>query len=141
MGLSISHGTFDGSYGAFDRFRAEIARVTGVFWPPHKEKNQIDKATGLPMILDDNKWYWPDEGYHSSTHPGLQKFFNHSDGEGRMSPKTAATLADELEALLPLISEGGEGHIEYQGGYRKVTERFIQGCRRAAAAKEWLIFQ
>lgn len=50
-------------------------------------------------------------------------------------PKTSIAMAAFM------ISEGGEGHIEYQGGYRKVTERFIQGCRRAAAAKEWLIFQ
>jgi hypothetical protein len=131
MGLDCSHDAFHGAYSAFNRFRQFVAKTAGGgSFSPHEDKS-----------LDDGKWYWG-SGYSKSTHPGLYEFFMHSDCDGDISPKMCTLIADELDALLPLMStcDSGGGHIERDGGYVAVTKRFIKGCRDAAAANEVLEF-
>lgn len=127
MGLAISHDAFRGAYSAFNRLRWAICQAMGGSWPETLSGDQI--------------WYWG-EGYSRKTHPGLHRFLCHSDCDGKIHPKTASKLADELEALLPEIEKQGmgEGHIEHQGGYRGVTEKLIAGCRLAAKEGKSLVF-
>ncbi len=131
MGLNVSHDAWEGAYSAFNRFRREIAAAMGGSWPPHDDKT-----------LDPNCWYWGD-GYNEQTHPGLMELLAHSDCDGEISPEICAKVADDLEALLPFIESRtleAFGHIARGGGYVKCTQRFIDGCRAAAAAGEPLKF-
>lgn len=130
MGLNCSHGAFDGAYSAFNRFRGAVARAMGGSWPPHENKE---------LIAD--HWYWGD-GFSENTHPGLYVFFCHSDCEGYIKASDCKKIADEMEALLPEIGRlgTGGGHIERDGGYRKVAERFIAGCRLASSKRQRLKF-
>lgn len=134
MGLTVSHGAFDGAYSAFNRFRAFLLKSIGGSFPPHENKE-----------LKDGYWYFGD-GYDTETHIGLTEFFRHSDCEGEISPEMCQIIADELEQILPNIiilekTEGkGSGHILSQGGYVQLAKYFIQGCRLAAKGNENLVF-
>ena len=130
MGLDCSHDAFHGAYSAFNRFRQAVAKAMGGSYPPHEDKT-----------LDENLWYWGD-GFTRSTHPGLYVFFMHSDCDGEISPDDCEKVANELEALLPEIEKfgSGGGHLERAGGLRRVTEKFIAGCREARAANDPLTF-
>jgi hypothetical protein len=130
MGLAISHGTFRASYSAFNRFRQAVAKAIGGSWPPHEDKS-----------LDPDTWYWHDS-HKEGDHPGIEILMQHSDCEGEISAADAAKVADDLEAILPLLDAMGEGggHIQGQGGYGAVARRFIAGCRAAYDANEPLEF-
>lgn len=126
MGLDTSHGAFSGAYSAFDRFRAAVAKAAGVHWPRGFDN---DYDIGFP------------EGFKKSN-PGLYEFFRHSDCDGYIAPKTCASLAAEMEALLPKLDEqdGAWGHIARAGGFSEVAKQFIRGCREAARKKQKLEF-
>ena len=118
MGLDCSHDAFHGAYSAFNRLRQEIARAIGGSYSPHNDPS-----------LDYDLWYWGD-GYNKKSHPGLHEFFCHSDCDGEIAPEMCILVADELEAILPNISSN-----------RQSVQNFIDGCRRAAAANEPLLFR
>jgi len=125
MGLTCSHGAFDGSYRAFDAFRGAIVAAMGGLWP---------REHG-------GTWYWG-PGYSQASHPGLFVLLSHGDDTGTISPLDCVALADELEALLPQIMDQGpgDGLILRDGGYGRVCRRFIAGCREAAEKNEPLEF-
>lgn len=116
MGLNCSHGAYDGSYTGFNNLRRAVSKAAGGSYPPHKDKT-----------LDKWKWY-VDEKYSKETHPGLYEFLNHSDCDGEISPESCVVVANDLDALLPLI-EGQERLL-----------KFIDGCRLAANQNEPLEF-
>jgi hypothetical protein len=129
MGLDCSHDAFHGAYSAFNRLRQAVCRAMGGSFPPHEDKT-----------LDLAFWYLGD-GYGPDTHPGLLEFLSHSDCDGEIAPEMCVRVADELEALLPKVSDDGAwGHLARDGGYVAVLEQFIAGCRDAAAAGEPLRF-
>jgi hypothetical protein len=146
MGLNVSHDAFDGAYSAFQRLRQEVAHAIGGSYPPHFLRNAAGKIVYKNdfAIVDDSlelgMWYWDSEKYSKETHPGLYEFLCHSDCDGEISPEMCVHVADELEALLPLMPIGGDGHIAREGGCREVLRRFIAGCRDAAEANEPLTF-
>lgn len=153
MGLDISHDAFHGAYSAFNRFRQCVAEAMGGSYPPHYQYGpngevfpQRPESEFSPLMLKpdlkESDWYWGD-GYRPATHPGLFEFFAHSDCDGEISPATCASLAAEMEELLPKIEALGwiaGGHIERGGGYAAVARRFIAGCRAAAASGEPMTF-
>lgn len=133
MGLVISHDAFEGAYSAFNRLRQFILLGTGGSYPPHKDDS-----------LDSERWYFGN-GFTNDSNPALYEFMCHSDCDGEIIPEVARKLAAELEELLPeleKIAEGLEaaGHIQGQGGYLKVTQRLIKGCKRAFELNEPLEF-
>lgn len=130
MGLDTSHDAFHGAYSAFNRFRQAVAAAMGGSYPPHNDPS-----------FDADQWYWGD-GFSKKTNPGLHVFFMHSDCDGYIKASDCKKIADELEALLPEIAKqgSGSGHIERDGGFEKVTKRFIAGCRLASEKKEKLTF-
>ena len=135
MGLDCSHDAFSGSYGAFNRLRQIVAAATGGSFPPHKDRT-----------LDDRLIYFSGEGESQDDHPGLYEFLVHSDCDGDISPAMCIKVANELEALMPKVREleassrFAAGHILRDGGYARVLEKFIAGCRLAAANNEPLEF-
>jgi len=130
MGLFISHGAWPrGTYSAFNRFREVLCEVTGGSWP---------KSSGIAPVMT---WYWG-PNYSPETHPGLFALLSHSDCDGDIAPDLCTHLANELEALLPLLDGQGEGvgHIADRGGYGGIARDLIAGGRDAAAHNEYLYF-
>ena len=144
MALSISHGAFDASYSAFNRFRRHILRSIRGSFPPHDKKLVEDNN------LQSDLWYWYiDENgkmpFNRNTHPGLYELFSHSDCSGEISPEKCKLLADELESILFHIkhlelNEPCSGQILNRGGYTQMTKDFIKGCRLAHQRNEPLEF-
>lgn len=152
MGLDCSHGAFNGAYSSFNRLRQAVAAATGGSFPPHYVYDSFgelvfDEHGRVRMRteedgLDPGFWYFGD-GYGTETHPGLTAFLGHSDCDGSIDPDLCRVVADELEALLPLVaglSWPEFGHTVRGGGYVAQLRRFIAGCRAAAAAGEPLLF-
>lgn len=151
MGLACSHDAFRGAYSAFNRLRQAICAATGPdgSYPPHWQytsdgniAQDSERRTLYKPGLSDSMFYVADD-YDRTTHPGLWEFLTHSDCDGEISPEMCVKVADDLEALLPKIEAlgwGAAGHIAFYGGFVAVTRRFIDGCRRAAAANEPLDF-
>lgn len=160
MGLDTSHDAFHGAYSAFNRLRQIICRAAGGSFPPHRDQERLQEL-GIEKASDD-RWYVPDE-ITVESHPGLYAFLSHSDCDGQLSPMQCYAVANDLESLLPKIAElddgdmhGGTsftkqadgsiriahhpGHLARVGGYVGATEKFIAGCRLAAANCEALDF-
>lgn len=141
MGLDVSHDAFSGAYSAFNSLRQEIARTTGGSYPPHVLLNAdgsyaLDARGDIQWdcSMDATQWYWGD-GYSKASHPGLYAFFSHSDCDGKITPAMCVKVADELERVIPLVEARGTeigGHIGRDGGFVKVIQKFIAGCRAAA---------
>ncbi len=131
MGLDVSHDAFHGAYSSFNRLRGAVAKAAGGSFPPHDD-----------LSLDQSQWYWEGDIYSHTSHPGLSEFLMHSDCDGQIEPELLNDVAHDLEMLLPAVTLMGigAGHIERDGGYGAVLERFITGCKAAAAAQEPLEF-
>jgi hypothetical protein len=151
MGLDCSHGAWHGAYSAFGRWREKIAEVAGLppldlmegFYSPLKGKSgygvptlycgphePTDSLLRLDSLLP-IKW-------ESLKKDKLHILLNHSDCDGDIHWKHCGAIADRLEELLPLLpDEQAGGHIGY---WKEKTQTFIDGLRRAAAAKENLEF-
>lgn len=154
MGLDTTHDCWHGAYSAFNRWRAELARVSGVpldlmegFYDPSPDSydmnlSKIAKFLGstpldfcgsallryaafLPIRWDILK---PDV---------LYVLLDHSDCDGDIPADQCEPLANRLEELLPLLHGDGGGHV---GDYRQTTERFIKGLRLAASLGEAVEF-
>lgn len=121
MGLDISHNAWHGAYSAFNRYRTEIAKQIGI------DLNKMDGFTDETDAID-----W------DSLKP-IHYLLNHSDCDGYINWSVCAKIADELEKLLPALSElDGGGHI---GNYKDKTLEMIKGLRLAHSQKEKLLFR
>lgn len=138
MGLTVSHGSWNGAYSAFNRWRTYIAEVAGYcVWDVRDDEGPMREVIILEWHQITNKnlfgvWEKP-------PHDPLHVLFVHSDCEGKIIPEQAKPLADALEQLLPKMKvntpEAG-GHIAANGGYYRVTEKFINGLRLAVSENE-----
>jgi hypothetical protein len=130
MGLDTSHGCWHGAYGAFMRWRRELARAAGYkIHPPSLDQPDYD----LPWDMFEDKNYkgeW-------DTVPGddpLLYLLVHSDCDGVIHPQQGVHIARRLEQLLPLLNEDASvGHIT---SMRDKTQQFIDGLKAAAIAGE-----
>lgn len=138
MGLDTSHGCWHGAYGAFTRWRHELARAAGY---AVVQPTADDKAAGIYYPYVDLHWeaFKPEnyDGEWPDGPPGddpLLFLIVHSDCDGVIHPRHGVHLADRLEQLLPSLDERASGgHIT---SVRGVTQQFIKGLRAAAAADE-----
>jgi hypothetical protein len=152
MGLDISHNTWHGAYSAFGRWRSKIAEVAGL--PPLNLMEGFYDDSDSPLTLLNYKFPKGDElemfrlreifkqmpiRWECLKPNPLHDLLNHSDCDGFIDWDKCGAISDELEKLLPLLSdENGGGHI---GSYREKTETFIAGLRSAYAAKERVEFR
>jgi hypothetical protein len=154
MGLDTTHDAWHGAYSAFMRWRTEIAKVAGLppldlmegfyggqqrraggsmiptfYIGPNTDELTRNCITRLDAQLP-IKW----EALRPSP---LHELLFHSDCDGEIPAESCGPIADALEELLPKLEGDLGGHI---GDVRAKTQKFIDGCRRAAAAGEPLGF-
>ena len=130
MGLDTSHDCFHGAYGAFARWRRELARAAGyTILEPSIDRADYD----LPWDMFEEKNY---QGEWDSV-PGddpLLYLLVHSDCDGVIHPEQGVHIARRLESLLPLLDESASGgHLTSMRGK---TQQFIDGLKTAALAGE-----
>lgn len=153
MGLDISHDAWHGAYSAFMRWREKIAEVAG--YPPLVlMEGFYNPNDHNPFTLLEYKYPKGDEldmsalrrikaqlpiKWDNFKNVQLIHLLTHSDCDGTLTYGQCKGIADELEALLPLLpDEDNGGHI---GNWREKTQKFIDGCRLAYSKKEKLKFQ
>jgi len=124
MGLDCSHNAFSGSYGAFNRLRQVVADAAGGSYPPHTDRS-----------LDNNRFY-----LDTAAWPGLAILLRHNDCEGVLTPDECVQVANDLEKVLPNVSEK-YATVHMPHGVKIAVERFVTGCRTAAHLNETLEFQ
>jgi hypothetical protein len=117
--INVSHNAFSGNHMQFDRFRSALAAATGGGFG--------------------NESFFTGDDYSQETHPGLWALFAHEDS-GEFSTYEAALMADEIQDLLPKIDGIGGGRKPRPGPYVAMAQKWITGCRVAAALGEPLKF-
>ena len=130
MGLDTTHDCFHGAYGAFMRWRRELARAAGYkILEPSLDQPDYD----LPWDMFEDKNYQGEWDTVPGDDP-LLYLLVHSDCDGVIHPGQAVHIARRLESLLPLLDESASaGHIK---SMRATTQRFIDGLKAAVAAGE-----
>jgi len=124
MGLDCSHNAFSGGYVTFNRLRQAVADAAGGSYPPHADRS-----------LDNDSFY-----LDTSAWPGLTIFLAHADCEGVLTPNECVQVANDLEKVLPNVSEK-YATVHMPRGVKAAVERFVDGCRTAARLNENLEFQ
>jgi len=117
MGLTIHPNVLNVSYSGFHEWRVAIANAIDM--PPLKEMDGFSEHRG------DIGRKWDSLPYNP-----LFLLLNHSDCDGELRWEDCDAITDEMEKILPKLPE--EWH--------EMTQRFIQGYRRAAGKKTNLIF-
>lgn len=160
MGLDCSHNAWHGSYSAFMRWRVMLAHVAGL--PPlelmdgfysslERNKNGGSIPTLYHGINTNDPAFGPDSRPYLSNiddmlpiswdclKPSpLYELLYHSDCDGYIASDHCDSIADALDALIPLLpDENAGGHI---GNWREKTKQFVDGLRVAAANGEALSF-
>lgn len=130
MGLDVSHDAWRGAYSAFHRWRKALAEAAG------------GELTSVSPLSEKAHYTYMTESFDTAEQEmGFREIMGHSDCDGDISPEMCVHVAEALEKLLPDITdEHGGGHIEWHGGMRAVTEKFIKGCREAHEHGEPLEF-
>lgn len=158
MGLNISHGTWQGSYSAFSRWRSKIAETAGL--PPLElmEGFYTPLMGGglMPTLyhgVDTGKPAFPSQSqnpyladidaklpikWDCLKQSPLFELLHHSDCDGEISPEKCLEIAKELEKLIPFLSDDYVGgHI---GNMKEKTQRFIDGLLLASKSGESVLF-
>ena len=117
MGLDTSHDCWHGSYSAFNTFRTAIARAAGI---DYEDMEGVGGTTAWRTLKPDP----------------IHILLTHSDCEGSISWKEAATLAKRLDALILKLPHRGQN----DGWIADAARKFASGCRRAAAKHEDIEF-
>ena len=154
MGLDVTHGCWRGAYSAFNRWRCKLAEVAGIplelmegfYRPPNEESvrwiapgengnGPVCKSYHGPYLHGwvGNVTPWLPIRWEVLKEDILHVLLNHSDCDGDIRACDCEPLARRLEGLLPLLEGEDMGHV---GNYRKKTQTFIDGLRRAVAANE-----
>jgi len=145
MGLDISHGCWDGAYGAFGRWRQKVAELAGL--PPLElmEGFYAEDYSGPFSLVDCIKMPTAHDQikrvmeklpikWECIRYTPLLILLRHSDCEGRIRWAECMEIAKALEKILPLFpDEDAGGHI---GNWRLKTQRFINGLKLAYDKKE-----
>jgi hypothetical protein len=123
MGLTVTHGCFNGPYRTFHWWRCEIAKVAGI--PIEKMEGCCEEDGVIPI-----RW--------RSLEPDiLHVLLFHSDYDGSIAFEQCGPLADRLQQLLDIMMANSDTETDEQ----IVTRKFIKGLRRAASRKKGVEFE
>ncbi len=144
MGLDTTHDCWNGSYGAFHRFRCKIAELVGIPLNLMETMFDHDRFIMFKKELGKNgSWMgdafdeWlsgiPFKWEHFESDP-ICYLLHHSDCDGDILHKHCLPLANRLKELLPeiILSEDG-GRI---GNWKDTMTTFIDGLMKAHEAGE-----
>ncbi len=123
MGLTVTHGCFNGPYRTFHWWRTAIATAAGI---------DIEKMEG----------YCEDESvipipWRTLEPDILHVLLFHSDYDGSIAAEQCGPLADRLQQLLDVMKASSDSETDEQ----KVTLKFIKGLRRAASRGKGVEFE
>lgn len=140
MGLWASHGCWDGAYGAFQRWRRNLARVAGYKIAEPSAEDRAAGYLGGPYV--DIDWdVFEDKNYQGEwdSPPGddpLLFLIVHSDCDGVIHPAQGIHIARRLEQLFPLLDDMPDVDRDHIQWMQDRTRQFIDGLRSAASAEE-----
>lgn len=121
MGLNFSHCSAHWSYGGFNRFRAELARLAGFEWPASLDGQEWDRC--MDMI-------------ERSIDP-IKELLLHSDCEGELEPEKLKEIIPRLSELLDKLPPDDERtKYDIQQG-----RDLVQGMKKALENNEPLEFK
>lgn len=120
MGLTTTHGAWNGSYSFFHAWRKDIAECIGM---------DLDSMEGF---FDKDEITIPTKWDKIEHHP-LHDLLNHSDCDGFIEWEKCNAIADELEKIHPQLAEKNFSWDE-------ATIKFIYGLRQAYEQQENLGF-
>lgn len=111
MGLSVSHGCFNGPYSSFNQWRVYLASLVGIklhlmegfYMPPESWTDWYPKYTEKQIKeIGEHQGELPVK-WSSLPYDPIFKLLHHSDCEGYIALRDCKPLADRLEELLPLM--------------------------------------
>lgn len=108
MGLDTTHGAFNGPYSSFMRFRIFISK----FYDLPKELDEIYSKSKLALT------------------DGIYALLNHSDCDGKLTPKECNLIMHELNELISNVKS-----------FTSQLEEFSEGCKKAHESNEDLEFK
>ena len=157
MGLTVSHGCYDGGYGGFMMMREGIAHAAGVplllmegfYKPPYqpsvewampREGGPLCHDANGPMLYNyiERVTEWLPIKWESLDDDIVLALLNHSDTDGEIAAEDCAPLADRLAELLPRIPDALGNWPKDE--WRKRTQVFVDGLRFAAERGEAVEF-
>lgn len=141
MGLDTSHDAWHGAYGAFARWRKDIAIALGLIT---EGESLFPKSKYDPEELKDSPLNWEKldamtdcEGiWYEQPDDPIWYLLNHSDCSGVIKHEHLLPLANRLQELVPLV-DNPESVSDW---YNNRTQRFVDGLRAAHDAGEDLDF-
>ncbi len=141
MGLDTSHDCWHGAYSAFTQWRHAVAEAAGYTiirpgpLPTHPGVGQYPYVD-LDWDVFEEKNYQGEWDRPPGDDP-LLYLIVHSDCDGVIHPKEGRHLAARLEQLLPKLDGSFFGVRRGRTwSLRDLTEQFVVGLRKAAAADE-----
>jgi hypothetical protein len=127
MTLKISHGAFDGMCSEFHAWRCAVAKAAG--YPTTMELLDYGHTLERPAFDWDSISHDNIAGVWTAPPADpLLVLFVHSDTHGVIVPADALRLANRLTELL------------ISAKWRKVTAKFVAGCRLASHRNEMMKF-
>ena len=109
MGLSASHGGYNGAYSKFNRLRVAVCRAIGGSWPPHEDKKSCP---------DNSLWYY---GNKFLCPVGVKIFLNCSDTYTSWNPAESMIVASGLREIVERLPSERESIYAIIDGYRKLA--------------------
>lgn len=116
MGLTTTHGAWDGAYSSFADWREFIAKKIGI---------SLNSMYGFGGSL---QW--------DNIKDPLKHLLNHSDCDGHISPEHCKLIAGRLDEVYKTITDDEDP----TGDLRMETAKFSKGAKKAAEKKENLLF-
>jgi hypothetical protein len=118
MGLDTTHNAWHGPYSSFNRFRRSLAEQIGI---------------------DLTEYYGygdPDGKDLASIDHDIMPLLNHSDCDGRLTPKECRRIESGLNSILAAFKD-----TPADFDFKESVIQFRDGCKLAADKKEMLKFQ
>jgi len=143
VSIDVSHGCGHFPGGSFARWRRAVAKAAGIPLPLMDGYGAEPAALARGLAVDSEPWdvrRWVEEviaclpiPWSTFAHDPIVPLLNTPDDDGGIAAVACGSLADRLEQLLALLTDGPGDDVDR---LRARTRTFIDGLRRAAVAGE-----
>lgn len=134
MGLSVSHGCYDGGYISFNLWRDELAKVAEYQFKMYEGDNRESPIINWDIIEDKNL----NGDWDEDPNDPLIILIAHYDTEGFIRHKHTLLLADRLGELLHILPKYDDELLPQHISNRmyELTSKFIVGLMLAHESNE-----